>query len=55
MKWFLILGCVLLVVLVVLVVAAAWASRSRPTQAPSSTPTQQTQNPYRRFFDYRKK
>ena len=54
MHWLLIVGCILLVVLSVLVLAAIRASRSQPAKA-ESTPTQQTQNPYRRFYDYRKK
>ena len=54
MHWLLIVGCILLVVLAVLVLAARRASRSQPAKA-ESTPTQQTQNPYRRFYDYRKK
>ena len=53
--WQWILGMALgaaLLVLGVLVLAAAAASRSEP-HAKELTPTQQTENPYRRF--YRKK
>lgn len=45
---------VALAVLAVLVAAAAWAGRSQPAKA-ESTPTQRTQNPYRRFYDYKHK
>ena len=54
MDWLLIVGCVLLAVLEMLVLAAVRASRSQPAKAESS-PTQQTQNPYRRFYDYKDK
>ncbi|WP_367924504.1 hypothetical protein [uncultured Ruthenibacterium sp.] len=54
MFWLLVLGFVILVVLGILVLAAVRASRSQPAQV-ESTPTQQTGNPYRRFYDYKKK
>lgn len=50
----LVVGCAALVVLGVLVLAAVRASRSQPAKAESS-PTQRTQNPYRRFYDYKRK
>ena len=44
---------VVLVILGVLVLAAVAASRSRP-RPEQLTPTQRTQNPYRRFYGGRK-
>lgn len=50
--WWIILGIVILAIalLGVLIFAAVQASRSGEPQ-PQQTPTQQTQNPYRKFYD----
>lgn len=51
MQWIILagLGAVLLA-LGVLVFAATMASRSKPHRQESITPTQQTGNPYRKFY-----
>ena len=49
--WIILGGAVIaLALLGVLILAAVRASRSRPRES-EKTPTQQTQNPYRKFYD----
>ncbi len=45
-RWILLACAAALAVILVLAAAAVRASRSKP----AATPTQQTQNPYRRFY-----